>query len=480
MIRFLRKYQSSLRSSRWTRNRIARIQQQRFRRLLHHAFDHSEFYHELYRGIDLDHCPITDIPIVTKSVMMDHFDRLVTDKRLKLGEIQEWIARKSNYGKLYLDEYLPIPTSGSSGEYALVVYHRQALDLIQSGLFARHPLHPAHAGFGQTRSLVSQLLGRKTRIAVIAVPYGTIGGMVKTVPAFHRLFAQVKFISLFDPIEQIVSTLNNFQPDGLISMSFFLSILAQEQLAGNLNLSFRGPVAYVAGGGEPLTDHTQELAREAWNMAVQDDYGAVECYFMAASCDKNGSLHAMSDLCILEAVDGANNPVPPGTYGEKVLVTNLAGFVQPIIRYEIDDIVGYTDKSCDCGLPFPTLLPVQGRLSDFIYFEKPNGEYERFHPYRFRIPLFYATDIRQYQIVQTARNALTFNYVPQAEDDGIEPKIKQTLKTALERASLQSRVSVTLKRLETISRDKRSGKYMIIKSLGAPVNLDGRLDKKTY
>ena len=94
---------------------------------------------------------------------------------------------------------------------------------------------------------------------------------------------------------------------------------------------------------------------------------------MATSYAEFGNLHAMSDLCILVIVDRDNNPVAPGQYGEKILLTNLLNYTQPIIRYEIEDVSGYANQSCRCGLSFPTLLPIQGRTTDFMYFRKPQG-----------------------------------------------------------------------------------------------------------
>lgn len=381
---------------------------------------------------------------------------------------------------MYLGEFLPILTSGSTGEYALVIYHRRALDLIQAGLFARHPLHAKRSGYNHIKMLVTLLLGTKARIAVIAVPQGNIGCIVKTAPSLHHLFAELKLLSLFDPIEHIVTALNEFQPDCVISHSFFLAILAQEQLAGRLNIAFNRPMSFLAAEGEPLTEQTKLLSLRAWNMRIQDDYGAVECYFMAASCQNFGRLHVMNDLCILEVVDGDCNPVLCGEYGERILVTNLANFVQPIIRYEIEDVAGYASQSCECGLPFPTLLPVQGRTTDFLYFQKPQGGYERFHPYRLRVPLFYAHEMKQYQIVQTARNDLVFYYVPQNNDDESNNSSSRRWKRSCCGRVLKAVSLLRLKRVENIPRDDRTGKFQIVKSLGAPLDLDTALDRNTY
>ena len=480
LTRFFHNYYTALRCNYSSYQHILRIQNRRLRNLLLYATQNSEFYRDLYDGIDVVHCRLGDLPVITKSAMMDNFDRLVTDSGIKLQKIQEWTAEKNNFGKMYDGKFLPVPSSGSTGNYALVVYDRRAVDIIQSGLLARHPLLNRTSLFTHLKMLVMQLLGHKTRIAIMTAPRGNIAFFAKNAPPFHRRFGELKFLSTLDPIEEIVATLNEFKPDGLSANSFLLPILAQEQLAGSLNIKFDRPTSFLVGAAEPLTEHTRGLALKAWNMNIQNDYGASECFFMATSCQQFGQLHAMSDLCILEAVDENYKPVPPGQCGEKILVTNLANSVQPIIRYEIEDIVGYAGQPCKCGLPFPTLLPMQGRKFDYLYFQKPQGGYERIHPYRLTVSLYYLHELKQYQIIQTKRNELTFIYVPQSDESKIEKQLQQTLENDLRNAGLESRVRLKLKRVEAISRDHQSGKYKVVNSLPGPPDIDSVLDTHPY
>ena len=289
LINFLRNYYAALRCGHLSKDLLLKVQMGRFRHLLRHAVKNSVFYKELYSGIDIENCQIQDLPVVTKSAMMDNFDRIISDSRLKLREIQEWVADGSNYGQLYLGEFLPLLTSGSSGENALVVYSRAAISRVQASLFARHPLQVRRSVYDYINLLTARLLGPKARIATISVPRGNLLPMVMNVPSFHQLFAKIKILSVFDPLEQSVAGLNDFQPDCLMANSFYLGILAQEQLAGQLDISFNRPMSFIAGGAEPLTDCIKDLVRKAWNRDIQDDYGATECYFMATSCQKFGS-----------------------------------------------------------------------------------------------------------------------------------------------------------------------------------------------
>jgi phenylacetate-coenzyme A ligase PaaK-like adenylate-forming protein len=427
----------------------------------------------LYKGIDIARCRLGDLPVVTKSAMMENYDLFVTDKRLKLREIQNWRKDETNDWKRYLGDFLPIYTSGSSGETAVIVYHFKALELVQANLFARSSLVNTKRSMYQfTKILAFSLLGKKPRMAAVVIPRGNIYPIFNFSSPLYRLLINLRIIRSDDPLHKVVGQLNKFQPDCLISNSFFIALLAQEQLGGRLNIQFNHPHSFVACGGEVLTEHTQRLASMAWNKKVRNIYGSTECYTMAASCRKFDKLHMMSDLCILEIVDRHYHPVPRGQYGEKLLLTNLFNFVQPIIRYEMDDVTGYANQSCECGNPLPTLLPVRGRTSDFVYFRKPGGEYEKFHPYYLFVPLFYLNDLRQYQIVQTSRNELTFYYVPQKDAAAIEKQVTQILKESLGKAGLDKHVNLKFKRVNSIDRDKRSGKYKMIKSLETPLNMD--------
>ena len=456
------------------KDHIANTQQRRLRRMIHYAAGNSEFYQDLYQGIDLQNCSLQDLPTVTKAAMMDNFDRFVTDKRLKLHEIQSWLKDKHNDGNYFLGEFAPFLTSGSTGENALVVYHRKAVDLIRANLFASYPFQSDRSTYDHWRTLVRCFLGKKPRLAVIRVLNGNIYQFFKRIPAYHRLFVNMKVLSLMDSLERIVEELNEFQPDQLVTNTFFIAQLAQEQLAGRLNIVFKHPLSYLAGFGELLTEHTQTLALQAWNRKIQDTYGAMECFIMATSCDVSGHLHEMGHLCNIEIVDRNHMPVPPGQFGEKILLTNLFNYTQPIIRYEIEDVTGYARQDCGCGSPLPTMLPVQGRTIDFFYFKNPGGGYDRLLPNLLIIPLMYLHEVRQYQIVQTARNELTFIYVTQTTGLDIEAKLKQTLKEALAQEGLDSYVRLRFKQTEFISRHERSGKYVPMISMGAPGDLDAR------
>jgi phenylacetate-CoA ligase len=86
-------------------------------------------------------------------------------------------------------------------------------------------------------------------------------------------------------------------------------------------------------------------------------------------------MHLFEDLVITEVVDENNRPVPPGVYGEKVLVTVLFSRTMPLIRYEMSDSVRLASSPhCPCGRPFALINGIQGRAEDVLHFPATSGE----------------------------------------------------------------------------------------------------------
>jgi phenylacetate-coenzyme A ligase PaaK-like adenylate-forming protein len=104
-----------------------KIQDQRLRAILRHATENSEFFRSLYKGFDIETCRLSNLPVISKAQMMENFDRFVIDNRLKYREVRDWLKKNRGTGKLYLNEFIPVLTSGTTTETALVIYSRSAI-----------------------------------------------------------------------------------------------------------------------------------------------------------------------------------------------------------------------------------------------------------------------------------------------------------------------------------------------------------------
>jgi phenylacetate-CoA ligase len=102
-------------------------------------------------------------------------------------------------------------------------------------------------------------------------------------------------------------------------------------------------------------------------------------------------------------------PARPGEVGE-VVITDLNNFCLPFIRYRIGDLAEALDPAakCDCGRGLPRLGKIEGRVQSIIF--GSNGQYV---PGSFFLHLLkdYDHAIRQFQVVQTERGAITFKVV---------------------------------------------------------------------
>jgi phenylacetate-coenzyme A ligase PaaK-like adenylate-forming protein len=466
---------SMLRASKATPEQIERLREKRFRRLLRGAVAGSPFYRNLYKGINIESCPLSDLPVVDKKTMMENFDEFVTDSRLRKADIHQWLGNKNNYGKMYLGKYIVFQTSGTTGENALVVYDRHALDYVHAALIARHAQPEPITAFQTINLILKALLTKRFSITAVLMtggpyPASTIAAYP---PPFYHYFVKYEVHSLLEPLSRIVGKLNESPCNELYSYPTMLEMLAREQLEGRLQLKIEQPLATIASASEPLTDSVKKLVEKAWGMKIQDTYGSAECFLMARSCGRFERMHVMSDLCFLEVVDRQGRPVPDGQTGDKVLVTNLCNFVQPFIRYEVSDVTGYSGQPCSCGQPFPTLLQVEGRTDDIFYIERPGGGYDAVHPYLFLGPIVEMSQVREYQLVQTGRNEVTFYYVPVNPVAHVENEVRKILETGISNAGLSDRVTVKTVCVKSIPRDHRSGKMrQIISQVGVPGDLD--------
>src|SRR5262249_31264189 len=121
---------SQARASRASLRRLRVRQEKRLRRLLRDVARRSPFYGEKFRGIDLDCCALGDLPVTTKSELMDQFDRVVTDPLISRADLEKFIDDPANVERLFLGRYAVCHTSGSQGQSLLVVHDRLTLDLL--------------------------------------------------------------------------------------------------------------------------------------------------------------------------------------------------------------------------------------------------------------------------------------------------------------------------------------------------------------
>ncbi len=100
-------------------------QQQRLAETLRHAATTSPYYRDKIGALVAAGAPLSAYPVMNKTILMEEFDRIVTDPRLTRALVEAHAA-SPRAGHLLLDEYRVASTGGSSGQRGIFVYDRLA------------------------------------------------------------------------------------------------------------------------------------------------------------------------------------------------------------------------------------------------------------------------------------------------------------------------------------------------------------------
>jgi hypothetical protein len=106
------------------RAQLVAHQQQRLDTVVRHAASHSPFYCRWLAetgALGAGPVELQRLPVLDKSLLMEHFDELVCDPRLRRDQLLDWAGQLTR-DRLYLDRYRVLVTSGSSGRPGLFVY----------------------------------------------------------------------------------------------------------------------------------------------------------------------------------------------------------------------------------------------------------------------------------------------------------------------------------------------------------------------
>jgi putative adenylate-forming enzyme len=354
MLKLLRTLRELRQHERWSREQLQRYQATALADLRRYAYERSPFYREFHKG--LTDAPLHDLPVLTKATMMEQFDELVTDRSLHLEDVRAF-ATQNEAGQPYKGRYWVNATSGSSGHPGFFLFdEREWVQVLAS--FAR----------AQEWSGVKISLTRRQRMATVAsvTPWHMSSQVAATVKSWWRPSLRV---AASQPLAKTVEELNEWKPDVLVSYASMAGILAEEQIAGRLRIQPQ----VVYGASEVLTPQTRRLVKEAWGIGPFNQYVSTEAASIGAEHQACRRMHFFEDLVIAEVVDEQHRPVPPGAYGEKLLVTTLFSRTQPLIRYELNDSVRVSIESHDCALPFGMLDGIQGRLEDSLTLPSVKG-----------------------------------------------------------------------------------------------------------
>ena len=384
LIQALAVHQVLRRRERWSRAELVSYQRQRLERLIAHATTHSAFYREAYAGRRFGpSTSLESLPVLTKSVMMQSYDRLVTDPRLTLTQIGRHLAEITS-DQRYLGEYRILCTAGTTGQKGFFAYSRREWSIAMASMLRCASLFE-----------FSPKLTRRVRLSQVAAG--------DPVHATYRLAAsldmgayRIQVLPVTKPLAEIVRALNEFQPEVLSSYPTMAALLAVEQVEGRLRIAPK----LVMTTAEMRTPEMQRRIVEAWGIKPFDLYGTSELPIFGAECRYHKGMHAFEDLFVLEVTDDDYRPVRDGEVGSRVLLTNLYNYTQPLIRMEVSDMLRLATEPCPCGRPFRVVASMEGRNAEILRFRGADGRSIAVHPLQLHTPLAKVPELREYRIAQ--------------------------------------------------------------------------------
>jgi phenylacetate-coenzyme A ligase PaaK-like adenylate-forming protein len=358
---------------RWPPERLRAHQQERLEALVRHALAHSPFYRERLPAtgpVDL-----AALPVLDKATLMEHFDALVCDRRLRRDALLDHLEGL-DHDALYLGDYRAMTTSGSSGRKGLYVYDRPGWVAIAAQFFRFN----AMAG---VRPRLPRL-----RMAVIgggsASHMSRRGGAMLDV-GVHRILSLPVTLAL----PRLVAALNDFRPQYLNVYPTLAALLADEKLAGRLRIA----PEVMSTSSELRTPEVTARIEAAFGVRPFEIYATTEGLW-GGSCEAGEGIHLFEDLTVVENVDEDGRAVPAGERGARLLVTSLFNRVQPLIRFEISDMVTLAGDPCPCGRTLARLRAIDGRADDVLVLGGVAVT-----PVQFGV-VTADRDVREYQVVQ--------------------------------------------------------------------------------
>jgi phenylacetate-CoA ligase len=432
------------RNERMSRPEFEAMQLKKFRKLAQHAAAKSAFYADIVkdRNINLDTCVPTDFPVLTKSILMANFDRIVTDKRLTKHVIVDFLTRSKEPNDLLFDQYHVLHTSGSSGEMGYFVYSEKEWTC---GMSAGAPRS------SRPRAKVRKKPGRrKFRMAYYAAIGGHFAGVSMVSSAkrgIMKWFIDVALYEVNAPLPQTLASLNELQPDFLGGYTTALKILATKQREGLLNIS---PAAMNVGG-EGLTLADKAFLESTFGCEVVSGYGCTEHMMMGLSDPDGATMTLFDDDLVYEFFD------------DHSLVTNLFNYTLPLIRYRMSDILRPIAPQ-PTSSPYIVIDSLVGRTEKMPMFVNRDGAEDFIHPISV-VELFIA-GVTRFQMRLIDKTSFQFAVCLDPQLDAVQragtlAATEKRLREFLEQ-KLMSNVTFTVLTVADLPVDPKTGKFKLI------------------
>jgi phenylacetate-coenzyme A ligase PaaK-like adenylate-forming protein len=410
----------------------------RFRKWFAWTAARSPYYADVCRRERID--PATarpqDLPILTKRDLIENFDRISTDSRVRREPITAFLGRSRDPRDLFLGEFHVVHSSGTSGEVCFVVYSRR--EWVHAAASFMRVVPP---GLARRVAFVGAANGHYAAVALATAPTAPGLGLLYRVRAFH----------VNRPTSEILRDLDAFAPSALAGYAGALRGLAEAKRRGELRIR----PSLVVSSGEVLLPQDRAFLGETFGVPVRNLYASTEHLYMAVDlpAEKGEGMYLLEDDLMYELRDDCT------------LVTNLFNHTVPLLRYRMDDVLRPALSQGRMG-PYRIVETLVGRREHAPVFVNARGQKDSIHP--IVLAEFYVRGLAAFQFRLTGEDS--FRFLAQMEEGvragEVEAEIAARLRVLLGEKGMGN-VRFEIERVPKLPPDPETGKFRLIVPAGA-------------
>ena len=332
------------------------MQQRKLQKLISHAKQHSPYYSESLRDIDVSSITLKNLerlPILTKDDLRNCSDEIHSTNFLKSDLIKS-------------------ETSGSTGD-PFVFYRDKQWDAAHRAAIWRgieqHGVRP----WNRNLYLWGFIFDKKSTRKIRALDYLqnrfrifqiTKSELKKNLPKLKHVHFVSGYSSVIDSLVKLIEETNTRLPK----------------------------LKMLKGTSEKIYPSYQSRAKRVLGIPIVSEYGAAETGIISYSCTE-GINHTVRENVIVECVDG------------RAVITNLESYSMPIIRFDLGDYIEIDEVQCKCGRHSQVITEILGRVGKSIF--GVSKEYPSLTLYYIFKDLALLHDVMlSYQAIQSAKGKL--------------------------------------------------------------------------
>ena len=368
---------------------------------------------------------------------MEHFDELITVSNVTQEELCRFDAMESMRKKTFR-HYHVIHSSGSTGKPGYFIYDQDAWEEMLLGIVRG-------ALWGMSISQIVKLLSKRPNILYIAATQGRYGGAMAVGDGIKGVGAKQMYLDINTPLQEWAQRIHAFKPDVIIGYASALKILGE--LVENDQVTLH--VSRVISCGEPLNPGLRTFLEGTFHADVVNIYGASESLALGVETGIEGGMVLFDDLNIIEVEN------------EKMYLTCLYNYAQPLIRYEITDRLIL--KESLQGSPFHRAEIILARDEDMLWFERENGEQDFLHP--LAVEGFCSEGLLDYQFRKT--DQFSFEILAEVPNLNKREKIQKEIEEQIKKILIEKKMThihFSVRFVKEILPDPRTGKKPLILS----------------